>query len=68
MQPDDMATMIPKEKITVQLATPLLYDRLHTLAVEYSLTLEILINLAVKRLVDDVELLRNLRLGKIKLE
>ena len=44
-------------------ASPLLYDRLHTLAAEYSVTTELLINLAVKRLLDDVELIRCLRAG-----
>lgn len=56
------------EKITIQFAYPMLYDRLHTLAVEYSVSKELLINLAVKRLLDDVEFLRDLRAGKIKLE
>ena len=56
------------ETITVRLASPLLYDRLHTLAVEYSVTTDLLINIAVKRLLDDVELLRNLRMGIVKLE
>jgi hypothetical protein len=56
------------DKITVQLSNPMLYDKLHTLAAEYSVTTELLINLAVKRLVDDVEFVRNLRVGKVKLE
>ena len=56
------------EKITIQFTTPLLYDKLHTLAAEYSITAEQLINLAVKRLIDDVDFVRNLRTGKIKLE
>jgi len=60
------------EKITIQL-NPLLYDRLHTLAVEYSATTtaettDLLVNLAVKRLLDDVEFVRNLRAGKFDLE
>ena len=55
------------EKITFQLDNPMLYDRLHTLAAEYSVTTDFLIYLAVKRLLDDVELLRNLRAGKTKL-
>ena len=56
------------EKFTIQLTNPMLYDRLHTLAAEYSVSVDLLVNLAVKRLVDDVELLRDLRAGKIKLE
>ena len=56
------------EKITIQLANPMLYDKLHTLTVEYSVSIDLLVNLAVKRLIDDVELLRNLRAGNVKLE
>ena len=39
-------------------------DRLHTLANEYSTTPETLANIAVQRLLNDVELFRNLRAGK----
>jgi hypothetical protein len=56
------------EKMVFQFSNPTLYDRLHTLSVEYTLSADILINLAVKRLLDDVELIRNLRVGNIKLE
>ena len=56
------------EELTVKLANPLLADRLHTLAVEYSTSNDLLVNVAVKRLLDDVALLRNLRAGKVKLE
>ena len=56
------------EKTKIQLTSPLLHDKLHTLAAEYSTTTDLLINLAVKRLLDDVELLRNLRAGKVTLE
>lgn len=45
---------------------PMLYDRLHTLSVEYSMPAETLVNLAVKRLVDDVDFVRGLRAGRIK--
>jgi hypothetical protein len=60
------------EQITIQLK-PLIYDRLHTLAVEFSVTTteatkNLLVNIAVKRLLDDVELVRNLRAGKFDLE
>lgn len=54
--------------ITIQLNSPMLYDRLHTLSVEYNVSSDLLISLAVKRLLDDVELVRALRNGKIKLE
>lgn len=56
------------ETITIQLKGPMLYDRLHTLSVEYSLSTDLLISLAVKRLLDDVEVIRNLRSGRVKLE
>ena len=56
------------EKITVQFANPLLNDRLHTLAAEYSVPAGVLISIAVKHLLDDVNLLRDLRAGKVNLE
>lgn len=56
------------EKITIQFSDPMLYDRLHILSVEYSLSADLLISLAVKRLLDDVEVIRDMRSGKVKLE
>lgn len=56
------------ENFTVQLTNPMLYDRLHTLSAEYSVPVELLVNVAVKRLVDDVDFIRSLRTGKIDLE
>ena len=56
------------EKVTIQFTEALLYDELHTLAVEYSVSINLLVNVAVKRLIDDVMLLRRLREGKIKEE
>jgi hypothetical protein len=55
------------EKINIQLASPL-FNRLHLLAVEYSVSIDVLINAAVKKMVDDVDLIRDLRAGKIKPE
>ena len=55
-------------EIIIQLSDPMLYDRLHTLSVEYSLPIDVLISLAVKRLLDDVEVVRDLRNGKVNLE
>jgi hypothetical protein len=49
-----------------RLTNSLLRDRLRALAAEYSVTVDLLINLAVKRLLDDVETLRTLRAGKVK--
>lgn len=56
------------EKTMVEFTNPMLYDRLHTLSTEYSVPVELLINAAVKRLIDDVDFVRSLRTGKIKLE
>jgi len=55
-------------KITIVLEDTLLHDRLRTLSDEYSVTVELLVYIAVKRLLDDVELLRKLRMGEMKLE
>ena len=56
--------MFEKETFTVQLTDPMLYDRLRTLSAEYDLSVESLVNAAVKRLVDDVGFVRSLRMGK----
>ena len=53
-------------QMVVQIDEGMLYDKLHTLSIEYSISIETLVNVAVKHLVDDVELVRNLRIGKIK--
>ena len=58
--------MFEKEKFMIQLTDPMLYDQLHTLSVEYSISVESLVNLAVERLVDDVDFVRSLRAGKKK--
>ena len=56
------------EIFTVQLTNPMLYDRLHILSTEYSVSTELLVNAAVKRLIDDVEFVRGLRNGNVELE
>ena len=56
--------MFEKENFTVQLTDSMLYDRLHTLSAEYSVSVEFLVNVAVERLVDDVDFVRSLRMGK----
>ncbi|MBD5149013.1 MAG: hypothetical protein HDT18_01235 [Oscillibacter sp.] len=58
--------MFEKETFSVQLTDPMLYDKLHTLSTEYSVSVELLVNVAVKRLVDDVDFMRSLRTGKIE--
>ena len=52
-----------KETLMVQLTNPMLYDRLHTLSVEYSVSEEYLVNVAVSRFVDDIDFIRSLRNG-----
>ena len=56
----------PQEHIIVQLEEPILFDKLHTLSAEYSVSMDLLVSLAIKRLIDDIDLIRNLRTGKIK--
>ena len=55
------------EKINIQLANSL-FNRLHTLAVEYSVSTDVLVNVAVKKLIADIDLMRDLRAGIIKPE
>ncbi len=50
----------------IELSDPMLYDRLHTLSAEYSVSVELLVNLAVRRLVDDIDFVRSLRTGKVE--
>ncbi len=58
--------MFEEETFSVQLTDPMLYDRLHTLSIEYSVSVELLVNAAVKRLMDDVDFVRSLRMGKVR--
>ena len=46
----------------------MLYDKLQTLSAEYSLSVELLVNVAVQRLVKDVEFVRSLRTGAVELD
>ena len=52
------------EKIWVSFTNPMLYDRLHTLSTEYSVSVDFLVNVAVERLIEDVDFIRSLRAGK----
>lgn len=52
------------ENFTVQLTDSMMYDQLRTLSAEYSVSVELLINAAVKRLIDDVDFVRSLRTRK----
>ena len=48
----------------VELTNPMLGDKLRTLSVEYARPEELLVNVAVQRLGDDIEFVRDLRIGK----
>ena len=61
-------TEISSEDFRVRLTNPMLYDRLHTLSAEYSVSVELLVNTAVKRLIRDIDFVRGLRIGKIEAE
>lgn len=54
------------EKLTVEFIDPMLYDRLNILSAEYNQPVNLLINFAVKHLLDDVSFLRELRTGNAK--
>ena len=56
--------MFERETFTVQLTDSMLYDRLRTLSAEYDLSVGSLVNVAVRRLIDDVDFVRSLRTGK----
>ncbi len=58
----------PLENFTVRVTSPMLYDRLHTLSAEYSVSVELLVNAAVKRFIEDVDFVRGLRTGRIDFE
>ena len=53
-----------KENLVIRVTNPMLYDKLHTLSAEYSLSTEFLVNVAVDRLLNDIDFVRNLRYGK----
>ena len=55
-----------RQAYAVYLTNGLLYDKLHTLAAEYTMPVEKLAELAVERLLRDVEMVRGLRTGKCR--
>lgn len=57
-----------KENFAVRLTNSILYDRLHTLSAEYSVSTELLVNVAVDRLLNDIDFVRKLRNGKVNLK
>jgi len=48
------------------LINPKLSDRIYTFSAEYSVSADFLVNTAIKRLIDDIDFVRDLRAGKIK--
>lgn len=56
------------ESFTIRLTSPMLYDRLHVLSAEYSVSVEFLANIAIRRLLNDINFVRNLRVGKTESE
>ena len=59
---------IINESFMVQITDSMLYDRVHTLSIEYSVAVESLVNVAVRRLLEDVDFVRGLRSGNINLK
>lgn len=57
-----------KEDFIIHVTNPMLYDRLHTLSAEYSISVGTLANVALKRLIEDIDFMRNLRTGKANIE
>lgn len=63
-KPHESQKMYPQNQFALYLTNAFLYDKLHMLSAEYTIPVEELADLAVKRFVEDVELVRNLRTGK----
>lgn len=49
------------EDFLVKLTNPMLYDRLHTLSVEYSVSVDFLVNTAVEHLIADVDFIDSVK-------
>lgn len=54
-----------KENFKVEITDLMLYDRLHILSAEYSVSVDLLVDVAVKRLIEEIDFVRDLRAGKI---
>lgn len=63
-KPHKSQKIYPQNQFVLYLTNGFLYDKLHMLSAEYTIPVEELADLAVKRFVEDVELVRNLRTGK----
>jgi len=53
--------MHKNKTITIEFEDYILSDKLHILAIEYATTIDTLVNIAVSRLVNDVEFFRGVR-------
>ena len=56
------------ENFTVRVTNPMLYDRLHTLSAEYPVSVVLPVNAAVKRFIEDVDIVRGFRTRKTDFE
>jgi hypothetical protein len=56
--------MAQEHTLNIKFANPMLFDRLHTLAQDYAIPIETLIELAVERLIENVDFIRKLRASK----
>ena len=65
---DNKKTGAINESFMVRITDPMLYDRIHILSNEYSVSVESLVNVAVRRLVEDIDFVRELRAGNINLK
>ena len=58
--------MISDKTIKVELEDYLMYDKLGSLAIGYAISIDRLVNHAIRRLVNDVEFVQELRLERTK--
>ena len=65
---ENKKTGVINESFMVRITDPMLYDRIHILSNEYSVSVESLVNVAVRRLVEDIDCVRELRAGNINLK
>lgn len=57
--------MLSDKIIKIELENYILYDKLNTLAAEYAIAVDHLVNISIRRLIDDVEFVRELRKGNV---
>ena len=59
----ELKNSVAGESFVVRISDPMLFDRLVSLSAEYSVPTELLVNVAIKKLIEDVDLVRKLRAG-----